>query len=307
MALGNKILEYRKRNGLSQEQLADKINVTRQTISDWELGETQPNSEQLKMLSKEFSISIDELLDNDIKNISLSKPNVQKHSKSKYLKIFLVCIVIIIVGVFILYINKNNFKRKDKIIDKTIICNLYGEDHTFNIKYYEADGKIKELGKDLYFKDILELDKYDDVNQILNIINDYVKKNSGTCTIVKDRELDELVNISIKEGTLTKTGATIIITDNNPNKIIYGTSFYIEKYENSDWHEVMPINNNYGFNDMAYYVDENGKLELEQNWEYIYGKLNKGIYRIVKDVAFESDVPITPEDIYYIWTEFEIQ
>ena len=307
MALENKILEYRKRNGLSQEQLADKINVTRQTISNWELGETQPNSKQLKMLSKEFSISIDELLDNDIKNISLSKTNVQKHSKSKYLKIFLICIVIIIVGIFILYINKNNFKRKDKIIDKTIICNLYGEDHIFNIKYYEADGKIKELGKDLYFKDILELDKYDDVNQILNIINDYVKKNGGTCTIVKDRELDELVNISIKEGTLTKTEATIIITDNNPNKIIYGTSFYIEKYENSDWHEVMPINNNYGFNDMAYYVDENGKLELEQNWEYIYGKLNKGIYRIVKDVAFESDVPITPEDIYYIWTEFEIQ
>lgn len=307
MALGNKILEYRKRNGLSQEQLADKINVTRQTISNWELGETQPNSEQLKMLSKEFSISIDELLDNDIKNIALSKTNVQKHYKSKYLKIFLICIVIIILGIFILYINKNNFKRKDKIIDKTIICNLYGEDHTFNIKYYEVDGKIKELGKDLYFKDILELDKYDDVNQIFNIINDYVKKNGGTCTIVKDRELDELVNISIKEGTLTKTGATIIITDNNPNKIIYGTSFYIEKYENSDWHEVMPINNNYGFNDMAYYVDENGKLELEQNWEYIYGKLNKGIYRIVKDVAFESDIPITPEDIYYIWTEFEIQ
>ena len=307
MALGNKILEYRKRKGLSQEQLADKINVTRQTISNWELGETQPNSEQLKMLSKEFSISIDELLDNDIKNIALSKTNVQKHYKSKYLKIFLICIVIIILGIFILYINKNNFKRKDKIIDKTIICNLYGEDHIFNIKYYEADGKIKELGKDLYFKDILELDKYDDVNQIFNIINDYVKKNGGTCTIVKDRELDELVNISIKEGTLTKTGATIIITDNNPNKIIYGTSFYIEKYENSDWHEVMPINNNYGFNDMAYYVDENGKLELEQNWEYIYGKLNKGIYRIVKDVAFESDIPITPEDIYYIWTEFEIQ
>ena len=77
-----------------------------------------------------------------------------------------------------------------------------------------------------------------------------------------------------------------------------------------DFHVHTPysiLNNNYGFNDMAYYVDENGKLELEQNWEYIYGKLNKGIYRIVKDVAFESDIPITPEDIYYIWTEFEIQ
>ena len=45
MALGTNILNYRKKNNLSQEQLAEKINVTRQTISNWELGETSPNPE----------------------------------------------------------------------------------------------------------------------------------------------------------------------------------------------------------------------------------------------------------------------
>ena len=69
MSLGNKILELRKKKGLSQEELGEKVNVTRQTISNWELGETSPNPEQLKLLSKELNISIDELLDNDITNV----------------------------------------------------------------------------------------------------------------------------------------------------------------------------------------------------------------------------------------------
>ena len=45
--LGENIYNLRKENKLSQEQLAEKINVTRQTISNWELGETSPNPEQL--------------------------------------------------------------------------------------------------------------------------------------------------------------------------------------------------------------------------------------------------------------------
>ena len=73
MKLGDKIQNLRKKKGLSQEELSEKINVTRQTISNWELGETMPNPEQLKLLSKELSVSIDELLDNDIKNILVEK------------------------------------------------------------------------------------------------------------------------------------------------------------------------------------------------------------------------------------------
>ena len=73
MKLGEKILELRKKNGLSQEQLGEMVDVTRQTISNWELGETTPNTEQLKLLSKTLKVSIDELLDNDIKDIVVEK------------------------------------------------------------------------------------------------------------------------------------------------------------------------------------------------------------------------------------------
>ena len=65
MKLGENISILRKKNGLSQEKLAEKINVSRQTISNWELGETAPNPEQLILLSKSFNKSIDELVGND--------------------------------------------------------------------------------------------------------------------------------------------------------------------------------------------------------------------------------------------------
>ena len=56
------IVELRTKNGLSQEALAEKIFVTRQAVSRWEKGETVPNTETLKLLSKLFDVSINTLL-----------------------------------------------------------------------------------------------------------------------------------------------------------------------------------------------------------------------------------------------------
>ena len=56
------ILELRTKNGLSQDELAGKIHVTRQAVSRWENGETVPNTETLKLLSKLFDVSINTLL-----------------------------------------------------------------------------------------------------------------------------------------------------------------------------------------------------------------------------------------------------
>ena len=56
------ILELRTKNGLSQDELAEKIFVTRQAVSRWENGETVPNTETLKLLSKLFDVSINALL-----------------------------------------------------------------------------------------------------------------------------------------------------------------------------------------------------------------------------------------------------
>ena len=56
------ILKLRKQKGLSQDELATKVMVTRQAVSRWENGETIPNTETLKLLSKEFDVSINKLL-----------------------------------------------------------------------------------------------------------------------------------------------------------------------------------------------------------------------------------------------------
>ncbi len=56
------ILELRNKKGLSQDALAEKLMVTRQAVSRWENGETIPNTDTLKLLSKEFDVSINTLL-----------------------------------------------------------------------------------------------------------------------------------------------------------------------------------------------------------------------------------------------------
>ena len=56
------IKELREKRGLTQEQLAERVTVTRQAVSRWETGETIPNTETLKLLSKEFGVSINTLL-----------------------------------------------------------------------------------------------------------------------------------------------------------------------------------------------------------------------------------------------------
>ena len=56
------IYELRTKNGMSQDELAEKVFVTRQAVSRWENGETVPNTETLKLLSRLFDVSINTLL-----------------------------------------------------------------------------------------------------------------------------------------------------------------------------------------------------------------------------------------------------
>ena len=62
METKNIILKLRTERGMSQDELADKIMVTRQAVSRWEHGDTIPNTDTLKLLSKEFDVSINTLL-----------------------------------------------------------------------------------------------------------------------------------------------------------------------------------------------------------------------------------------------------
>ena len=62
MEFNNKLYELRKKRGYSQEELANRLNVSRQTVSKWEVGESTPDMEKLVAISDLFEVSLDELV-----------------------------------------------------------------------------------------------------------------------------------------------------------------------------------------------------------------------------------------------------
>ena len=66
MSLGNHLFNARRKKGLSQEIVAERLGVSRQTISKWETDETLPDIQQSKKLAVLYGLSLDELIEFDI-------------------------------------------------------------------------------------------------------------------------------------------------------------------------------------------------------------------------------------------------
>ncbi len=65
MTLGQKLFDMRKKSGLSQEQVAEKLGVTRQTVSKWETDQTTPDFDKIVPISKLYNVSVNELFGED--------------------------------------------------------------------------------------------------------------------------------------------------------------------------------------------------------------------------------------------------
>ena len=85
MNLGNNLFQARKKAGLSQEMVAEKLGVSRQTISKWETDETIPDIYQSKKMAKLYNLTLDELIDFDIdiKEIEEIIKNTDEEKESK--------------------------------------------------------------------------------------------------------------------------------------------------------------------------------------------------------------------------------
>ena len=112
MIIGKKITELRKKYNLTQESLAEKIGVTRQTLSNWESNITSPDLNQASLLCKELKININDLIDNNL------EVNVKDNSNSIL----------------------------NKLINKKVILNFdYDNYYDMDIEY---QGKVKVLSVD---------------------------------------------------------------------------------------------------------------------------------------------------------------
>ena len=191
MNLGKKIAELRKKNNLSQEELAEKVGVARQTISKWEIGDTTPDINQVKIISKIFNMSIDELVDNDINNVIVEKvSNTEKLAgiTIKILKVFGIMLIVFITLIFLfVIIFMVDMPRNDyDIVGRTkISCNLDNEKYVYEAEY-NKNYQVINSGGDAYIMNHTDIESYEDVNKIVAHIEDYFKDHGGKCTVVND-------------------------------------------------------------------------------------------------------------------------
>lgn len=195
MHFGDTLLKLRKQKNISQDELAEKIGVTRQTISNWELNITVPNINDLKKLSEVFGVSYNELLN---PNVSENKKisDVEKAAKIILLLFKITCIsaVISIVILMILFIvRKINYEKNNIVGSYSLTCTYRDSTYHYNVNYNKKnkivnatiEGSVPESDKNIQW--IADLDSFVFSKKITNQydLKDYIidkyEQNNGSC------------------------------------------------------------------------------------------------------------------------------
>lgn len=92
----------------------------------------------------------------------------------------------------------------------------------------------------------------------------------------------EVENVSTTISDISLTGATITIKDTNESKYLYEEWYVIEKEIDGKMYSIPTKVKDYGFNSKGYTVDENNEVKFVIDWEWLYGELPQGSYRIIK-------------------------
>lgn len=198
MDLGKKILKIRKDSKMSQDEFAETLHVTRQTVSNWENSKNYPDIETLIRISDTFHISLDVLLKGDKKMVNKIDKQINSSKRFKMLA-FLFIGLLVIVSIFIvknMYMKRES-ERKDNIRYEQII-------HNINRLGFQKD----EIG----FASIVE----DEVTYKIYIKRPQVLENYMSATsFIRD----EMISV-------TYDGKNIIVTYLNEND----TAVYCNKY-----------------------------------------------------------------------------
>lgn len=159
--LGDNIRKFRKLNNMSQDELAEKLNVTRQSISLWENGQTQPSLENIVALAKLFKVSTDELLVSDKTEPPVSntvtdpKPDDPKN-KTKIIFLILGIAVVLLTTVALVLLGTNNSNNNADASDSqttTTTSIATTEDDTEAITTTEnntTEAETEEQEKDIF-------------------------------------------------------------------------------------------------------------------------------------------------------------
>lgn len=132
MELHEKLYQLRKKNGFTQAELAEKLNVSRQSVSNWELGSITPSAARLKALSRlyqvpwEFLLSEDEVLEPSAEKIPAEEPLLEKcdgteksfftKDRKKWGIAMALCVFIIVAIAVIVFAVSSGTSREDEAV-----------------------------------------------------------------------------------------------------------------------------------------------------------------------------------------------
>lgn len=201
MKFNEKLIKLRRQSGLSQEELAYKLNVTRQTVSKWELGQTTPEMDKLVSLSKVYGITLDELTsEEETMDVGGQDPiKTENNDKKKFdiknmdmRKILIPLIIVLVIIALIIGVNKMK---------------------TFN----KAANEIVGVNNEIISEDNLFISF---INFIKEIITGQVKEQ------LEDNKLDEIKRYNSKfetyngtqEGYFVENLLELVVTNNKTKK-----------------------------------------------------------------------------------------
>lgn len=208
--LGNFLADLRNEKGLTQEQLAEMINVNYKTISKWECGNSTPSLETLTELSKIFEVSLYELSNCErINNPFISKENIKKVINKDNIKHFFIIklialIISLILLVFITYsciytINNYNQFQVYELMSDNLTIDIKGFLIKSNNKYYLSINHINYLDDILSHENISYLEYYVTIN---NIKEETTIKNFDKPTNIKTAF--SIIKIHISDNELNR-------------------------------------------------------------------------------------------------------
>lgn len=220
--LGEELLKFRKKKGFSQEELADKINVSRQSIHLWESGKMIPDIENIINLCNVLEISANQITKGF--NV-ISTSGLKKNNQNKIMKIILVSILIFLMIYVVISLRKSFIlvKLDNKISKFSDLSN-----YSYTESYYEMTGIKKENDyvKNVYYKDGIYKEEFFDT-----------KGNSSTLIINRNEKIGYYFdntnmiyrNVNVEEYVLPENKRIIsvaspsrITKENTLINILYG-------------------------------------------------------------------------------------
>ncbi|MDU5335219.1 helix-turn-helix transcriptional regulator [Enterococcus sp.] len=152
MKIGHKLKDLRTAHGYTQEELAAILNVSRSTISSWEINRTYPDLSMLVSLSELYEITLDQLINEDDKLVDTMTNETKKNSAFKKIILALFVLIISFTVVVIFLITNNNKLEEPKVLlyeFSDYAKYLKKDDDGDNTIYYYKDSFVEEISDTL--------------------------------------------------------------------------------------------------------------------------------------------------------------